>query len=277
MTILVTPAWLKENRNAPNQRVIDCSWYLPELARDAHAEYLARHIPGAVFFDLEDIADHASPYAHMLPPAREFAAKVGALGIGNDTRVVVYDTNYVSARAWWMFRVFGHDNVVILHGGLQQWLASGGAVQQGEVQVEAREFKAKAKPELVASRQDVRDNLGSKAAQLVDARTRERYTGEQPSGYPGVPGGHIPDSVNLPWNTIQNPSTKEFLPLPALRERFSAVGVDLDKPVIATCGSGVTACMLALSLQRLGHDNWKVYDGSWHEWAQRPELPKVLR
>jgi thiosulfate/3-mercaptopyruvate sulfurtransferase len=276
MSILVSTSWLKQNLDAPKQRIIDCSWYLPDMKRDARAEYLAKHIPGALFFDLEDIADHASPYAHMLPPAPEFAAKVGALGIDNDTRVVVYDSNYVSARVWWMFRVHGHDNVVILNGGLTKWLQDNGSVEQGECRADAREFVAKPRPQLVASWQDVQTNLATKAAQLVDARTRERYTGEAASGYPGIPGGHIPGSINLPWNTIQDPTTKEFLPVERLRERLLAAGVNLDAPVIATCGSGVTACMLALSLHLAGHDRWKVYDGSWHKWAQRPGLPRVM-
>jgi thiosulfate/3-mercaptopyruvate sulfurtransferase len=273
--VLISTEWLAENLEASNQRIVDCSWYLPELKRDARTEYRAKHVAGAAFFDIEDISDHDSPYAHMLPSGEEFAKKVGQLGIDNQTRVVVYDTNYVSARVWWMFRVFGHDNVVVLDGGLTKWLAEGRPVESGDVSVAPRTFVARKRPELVADWREVLDNLSSRRAQLVDARMAKRYSGELPTGYPGIAGGHVPGSINLPWDTIEDPHTKQFVSEEALRGRFASAGVDLDKPIISTCGSGVTACILALSLHRLGKRNWKVYDGSWHEWAQRPEAPKV--
>jgi thiosulfate/3-mercaptopyruvate sulfurtransferase len=273
--VLISTEWLAENLEASNQRIVDCSWYLPELKRDARTEYRAKHVAGAVFFDIQDISDHDSPYAHMLPSGEEFAEKVGQLGIDNQTRVVVYDTNYVSARVWWMFRVFGHDNVVVLDGGLTKWLAEGRPVESGDVSVAPRTFVARKRPELVADWREVLDNLSSRRAQLVDARMAKRYSGELPTGYPGIAGGHVPGSINLPWDTIEDPHTKQFLSEEALRGRFASAGVDIDKPIISTCGSGVTACILALSLHRLGKANWKVYDGSWHEWAQRPEAPKV--
>jgi thiosulfate/3-mercaptopyruvate sulfurtransferase len=273
--VLVTTDWLASNLGGADQRIVDCSWYLPELGRDAQAEYRAKHLPGAVFFDIEDISDHDSAYAHMLPSAQVFAEKVGRLGIDNQTQVVVYDTNYVSARVWWMFRVFGHDNVVVLDGGLTKWIAENRRVESGEVPVTPRAFSARKRPELLADWREVLNNLSSRSAQLVDARTAKRYSGALPTGYPGIASGHVPGSINLPWDTIENPQTRRFVPLDTLRARFESAGVDIDKPIISMCGSGVTACILALSLHRLGKLNWKVYDGSWHEWAQRPEAPKV--
>ena len=273
--VLVTTQWLAENLRAANQRIVDCSWYLPEIDRDAQAEYQAQHVPGAVRFDIDEIADRSRPGAHMLPSVEVFAAKVGELGIDNRTRVVVYDTNYVSARVWWMFRAFGHDNVVVLDGGLTQWLTEGRPVESDAVTVAPRTFVARKRPELVADWPEVLNNMSSGDAQLVDARSAKRYTGELPSGYPGIRAGHVPGSVNLPWDTIEDSHTKQFLARDELAAHFSGAGVDLDRPVIAMCGSGVTACILAMSLHRLGRHDWKVYDGSWYEWAQRPELPKV--
>jgi thiosulfate/3-mercaptopyruvate sulfurtransferase len=272
---LVSTEWLFANLQASNQRIVDCSWYLPELKRDARAEYLSQHVPGAVRFDIDEIADHTGLGAHMLPSAEAFAEKVGRLGIDNQTRVVVYDTNYVSARVWWMFRVFCHDNVVVLDGGLTQWLAQARPVESGEVSVAPRAFVARKRPELVADWREVRDNLSTHRAQLVDARSAKRYSGELPTGYPGIRAGHVPGSVNLPWDTIQDLQSRLFLTRDALPAPFASAGVDIDRPVIATCGSGVTACILALSLHRLGRSNWKVYDGSWHEWAQLPDVPRV--
>ncbi len=209
---VVSTDWLSDNLHASNQRIVDCSWYLPELKRDAHAEYLNQHVPGAVRFDIDEIADHTGLGAHMLPSAEGFADKVGRLGIDNRTRVVVYDTNYVSARVWWMFQVFGHDDVVILDGGLTKWLAEGRPVESGEVGGAPREFVVHKRSELVADWREVLDNLSSRRAQLVDARTAKRFSGELPTGYPGIAPGHVPGSINLPWDTIENPQTRQFLP-----------------------------------------------------------------
>lgn len=272
---LVSTQWLSDNLGAANQRIVDCSWYLPEIKRDARADYLSQHVPGAVRFDIDEIADHAGLGAHMLPSAEVFAHRVGGLGIDNSTRVVVYDTNYVSARVWWMFKVFGHDNVVVLDGGLTKWLAEGRPIESGEVSVAPRTFEPRKRPDLIADWREVLDSLSSPRTQLVDARTAKRYSGELPTGYPGIRAGHVPGSVNLPWDTIEDPQSRQFLPREALASRFASAGVDIDRPVIAMCGSGVTACILALSLYRLGRSDWKVYDGSWHEWVQRPELPKA--
>jgi len=273
--VVVSTEWLAENLRAPRQRILDCSWYLPALKRDARAEYRARHVPGAVFFDIDEISDRTGLGAHLLPAAEVFAEKVGKLGIDNQTRVVVYDNNYVSARVWWTFRVFGYDNVVVLDGNLNTWLAEGRPVEAGEVAITPRNFVARKRPELVADWREVLDNITSQKAQLVDARTAGIYLGELPTGYPGIRAGHVPGSINLPWRTIKDAQTGQFLSIEALRERFRSAGVDIDKPVIAMCGSGVVAPILAMSLHRLGRSNWKVYDGSWYEWAQLPDVPKV--
>ncbi|MBL8669086.1 MAG: sulfurtransferase, partial [Alphaproteobacteria bacterium] len=267
--------WLAERLGDPSLRILDCSWYLPEQARDARAEFEAAHIPGAAFFDLDDIRDKASPFANMLPGPDEFAAKVGALGIANDTPVVIYDSSYVSARVWWMFRIMGHDDVRILDGGWGLWKSEARPVAAGPARHAPRKFSARLRPDLLAGLDDVRAAARTRSAQLVDARTAQRFTAEQPSGYPGIPGGHIPGSRNIPWSTLQDSRTRAYLPLDQLSRAFAAAGIDVDKPVIATCGSGVTACMLALSLHRMGKDRWRVYDGSWHEWAQQPDTPKA--
>jgi thiosulfate/3-mercaptopyruvate sulfurtransferase len=182
--IVVSTQWLADNLHAPNQLIVDCSWYLPELERDADAEYRAQHLPGAVRFDIEDIADHGSPYAHMLPSAELFAAKAGWMGIGNGTRVVVYDTNYVSARAWWMLRVFGHDNVVVLDGGLSKWLAEGRPVESGEMRAAPRTFVARKRLEMVA---DWREVLGTSPAAERSSWTRAHRNAIQGRCRPAIP------------------------------------------------------------------------------------------
>jgi thiosulfate/3-mercaptopyruvate sulfurtransferase len=272
-TFLISTDWLQYNLLTPNQRIVDCSWYVPEMNRSGRAAFAAQHIPGAVYFDLDDISDKHTKVVNMLPDAETFAAKVGALGIGNDTRVVVYDKNYVSARVWWMFRCMGHHNVCILDGGFTKWLAEGRPVVNGPAQVEPRRFSAHLNPNQLADWKAVLENIGTGAAQLLDARTAARFKGEQATGYPGITNGRIPGSVNLPWADLYN-GDKTFLAAAPLRARLAAAGVDFNRPVISTCGSGVTACIIGLSLSRLGHENWRVYDGSWHEWAQRGDLPR---
>lgn len=273
---LVEPDWLEARLGGDDPVVIDCSWHIPEAGISARDEFERAHIPGARFFDLDAASDAGSPYVNMLPPAARFAEEVGALGISNDSTMILYDTSYVSARVWWMFRLFGHEKVRILNGGWKRWQAQGRPVASGPAgPVMPGRFIAREAAGGVAGWGDVLAALTDGGAQVIDARTRERFTGELPSGYPGVAGGHMPGAINLPWGQML-PQGGEFTFLPAeeARKLFAQAGVDLRKPIITTCGSGVTAAVLGFQLARLGIADWKLYDGSWHEWGQRSDLPE---
>lgn len=273
---LVEPDWLAENLGQPGVVVVDCSWNIPEAGRDMAAEFAAGHIPGARFLDLDAVSDKTSAYVNMLPPADQFAAEVGRLGIGPDTLVVVYDSGYVSARVWWMFRIFGHDKVRILNGGWRRWQAEGRPVETGPAAVATpAAFVAKLDAGQVADWRMVQDALQTGAARVVDARTRERFTGELPSGYPGVAGGHMPGAVNIPWaRMIPQSGDFTFVSPERAAEIFAEAGIDTTAPIISTCGSGVTAAVLVFQLERMGRTGVRLYDGSWHEWGQRDDLPR---
>ena len=271
---LVSTEWLAKHLGEPDLRVVDGTWHMPQLGRDARAEYVQAHIPGAVFFDIDRIADRTNALPHMLPTAEAFAAAVGALGIGSGDRVIVYDVRGVvsAARVWWTFRAFGHDRVAVLDGGLRAWKADGRAIEAGEPAPPRREFRATLRPELVRDLDAVRRNLSTRAEQVLDARSRGRFEGTEPEPRAGLRGGHIPGSLNLPYETLYRPDGT-LLPPDALRSALVTAGVDLDTPVTTTCGSGVTASVLALALHLVGHPRVAVYDGSWTEWAGRPDTP----
>jgi thiosulfate/3-mercaptopyruvate sulfurtransferase len=271
---LVSTAWLAEHLGAPDVKVIDATWFLPPMQRDARAEYEAAHIPGAVFFDIDDIADTDSPLPHMLPSAAKFASRVRRLGLGDGTRIVAYDNNRfsASARAWWMFRAFGHEDVAVLDGGLAKWRAEGRPVDDAKVTPKEAHFTARQNNLLLRDLEQVRANLVSRRDQVIDARSAGRFAGSEPEPRPGLRGGHIPGSLSLPYTELIA-ADGTLLPESDLRRRFEASGLDPKRPAVTTCGSGVTAGILALALHRLGVPDAAVYDGSWTEWGGRGDTP----
>ncbi|MGH6674106.1 MAG: 3-mercaptopyruvate sulfurtransferase, partial [Xanthobacteraceae bacterium] len=268
---LKSTEWLAQHLRDRNVVAVDASYYLPTQKRDAHAEYRSGHIPGAVFFDIEAVCDHSTDLPHMLPGATQFGEAVGALGIGNGDTVVVYDSLglYSAARVWWTFRLFGATEVFILDGGLPKWKAEGWALETGEAAPARKQFRAEMNIGPVAMLADVRMALTDRSAQVVDARSAERFAGNAPEPRPGLRFGHMPDSFNVPFQDVLENGRL------ASRERiqaaFTSAGVDLDKPIITSCGSGVTAAILLLALESIGRPPKGLYDGSWSEWGARPD------
>lgn len=271
---LVSTEWLASRLGSPGLRVVDGSWYLPGSGRDAAAEYLAGHIPGAVFFDLDANSNTANALPHMLPSAEAFAERMMRLGLHRSDAVIVYDgsgVNLSAARVWWMFRTFGHPRVAVLDGGLQKWRREGRPMETGAVQRPPGDFTARLNPAAIRDLGQMWANLQNPTEQLVDLRSRGRFLGLEPEPRAGVRGGHIPGSRNLPFTEL-TASDGTMLPLPELRRRIESAGIDLSQPVIAMCGSGTSACALVLALELLGRPA-AVYDGSWTEWGSRSETP----
>ena len=269
---LVTTEWLAGHLRDRNFAVVDGSYALPTLQRDVQAEYRAGHIPGAVFFDIEAISDHSTELPHMLPGTTQFGEAVGALGIGDGDTIVVYDSAglYSAARVWWTFRIFGARNVLILDGGLPKWTAEGRPLEKGDVKRPPKKFTAEMNVGPVAMLADVRMALTSEGAQVVDARSAERFSGKAPEPRPGLRSGHMPGSFNVPYSRLVE--NGRLLPRERIQAAFVEAGVDLDKPIITTCGSGLTAAILTLALELIGREPKGLYDGSWAEWGSRPDL-----
>lgn len=271
---LVSTEWLANHLSAPDVRVVDASWFMPAAGRSGREEYEARHIPGAVFFDIDEIADSGTPLPHMLPPPEKFASKVRKLGLGNGNKVVVYDSQgiaFAAARVWWMFRTFGHTDVAVLDGGLPKWIAEGRPLEDLPPMPRDRHFLPHVNSTLVRSFDQVKANLSGRREQVVDARAGARYAGTAPEPWPTLHVGHIPGALNVPFADLIDPETHTLKPAAQLRARFDSAGLDLSRPVVASCGSGVTACVVALALHVLGHRDVAVYDGSWAEWGTRED------
>ena len=273
---IVSTEWLANHFAAPDVRVVDATWFAPSTGQSGRAGYAREHIPGAVFFDIDEIADDSSPLPHMLPEPAKFASKVRHLGLGNGNRIIVYDHasgGAAAARVWWMFRVFGHEDVSVLDGGITKWLREGRPTEDLPPMPRERHFMPHVNQVLVRYKGQMMANLATHREQVVDARTADRFAGKSPEPWPHNKVGHIPGSVNLPWGELLDDENKTFLPADILASRFTHAGLDLRKPVVATCGSGVTACVLALGLHLAGNQTAAVYDGSWAEWGLADDTP----
>lgn len=269
---LITTDWLAAHLDDPNLVIIDGSWFLPGSGRDARQEYAAAHIPGAVFFDIDAIADTSNPLPHMLPSPADFAAAVGALGIGNGDKIVAYDSLglFSSPRVWWTFRIMGHADAVVLDGGLPRWKAEGRRLDDRPVSRPPREYSARFDADAVRDMAAVRDGVAAQTFQLVDARPAARFRGEAPEPRSWVRTGRVPGSYNVPASDLL---TDGQLKGPeAIRQAFVAGGVDLARPIVTSCGSGVNAAILTLALETIGVGS-ALYDGSWTEWGGREDMP----
>jgi thiosulfate/3-mercaptopyruvate sulfurtransferase len=273
---LVSTDWLAAHLDDPKVRVVDASYKMPGVMPLPVDDYLSAHIPGAVFFDVNAIADPSDPRPHMFPNAEQFSRDVSALGISSGDTVVAYDSGaWVAApRAWWMFLAFGHRDVKVLDGGLRKWRAEGRAVESGKVTRERRKFEAHFDSSYVRSKAQLLDNLQTQKEQVIDARPRPRFEGTVVEPWAGRRSGHIPSSRNVPYAELFDPATGAMKPPDELRQAFTGAGVDMKKPIVTSCGSGVSALVLTLALYRLGVRGSALYDGSWAEWGL-PDGPPI--
>ncbi|KAF0677300.1 3-mercaptopyruvate sulfurtransferase [Profundibacterium mesophilum] len=271
---LVSTDWLERHLNDPDLRVIDASWYMPDAKCDARAEYEAAHVPGARFVDLDDVSDGRSDLPHMAPPPEKFISRMRRLGIGDGHQVVVYDGAglFSAARVWWLFKLMGKTDVAVLDGGFPKWRAEGRPTEDLPPVTRDRHMTASRQNHLVRDVTQVAAAAKLGEAQIIDARSAKRFAGENPEPRAGLRAGHIPGSRNLPYSELLA-SDGTMLPAEALRTVFEAAGVDLSRPLITSCGSGVTAAILSLALERLGHQQHSLYDGSWTEWGAFGDLP----
>lgn len=276
MEALVTPQWLADALGAPDLKILDATWFLPDAGRDARAEFKAAHIPGAAFFDINAIADASSPLPTMLPPPDQFARQLGELGVATGDRIVLYDNapHRTATRAWWMLRAYGID-AALLDGGFARWSKEGFPVDAGATAPAPAPAQPAVEPVSgrVRSLDQIRANIASHAEQLVDARSAVRFTGEERETRPGLASGHIPGSANIPYSAFFNPDGTWKHPA-SLRQLFEDEGVEVERPVVATCGSGISAAVIVFALHLLGHPA-ALYDGSWTEWGGHPDTPKA--
>lgn len=271
---LVSTEWLAEHLKDPDLRIVDASWYLAEAGRNAKDEYAEAHIPGARFFDIDDISDSASDLPHMAPPIEKFMSRLRALGVGDGHQVVVYDGAGLlsAARVWWLFRLMGQENIAVLDGGFPKWQAEGRETQDMPPIIRDRHMTVRRQNQLVRDVTQVSAASKLQDHVIVDARAGIRFRGDAPEPREGLRPGHIPGSRSVPYTDLLN-ADKTLKTPEACRVIFETAGVDLGKPIITTCGSGITAAILALALERMGHRQWSLYDGSWAEWGMFPTVP----
>ena len=270
---LVSTEWLKANQQDPNIRILDASWHMPSDGRDASNEFVNGHILNARFFDIDDISDHRSTLPHMVPPVEKFMSRVRALGVGDGHQIIVYDTKglFSAARVWWLFRLMGHTSVAVLDGGLPKWIADGNPLSTTAPVIRDRHMTVKQQLQMVRNVTQVAHAAKLNDHEIIDARSGTRFIGEAPEPRTDLRSGHIPNSKNLPFTKVLN-TDHTMKTVPELTKVFKNAGIDLNKPAITTCGSGITAAVLSLALQRVGKTDHALYDGSWTEWGQFPTL-----
>ena len=273
---LFSTDWLAVHLKNPDLRILDASWYLPETGRDARAEYARAHIPGARFFDIDEISDHRSALPHMAAPPEKFISRLRAMGVGDGHQVVVYDGAglFSAARVWWNFRLMGKTDIAVLDGGMPKWLAEGRATEDMPPMMRDRHMTVQRQAHLIKDVTQVAAASKLGDHEIIDARSAERFAGSAPEPREGLRAGHIPNSRNVPFQTVLNPDNTMKSPA-ELSKVFAAAGVDMTKPAITTCGSGVTAAVLSLALERIGKRDHALYDGSWSEWGMYGDLKAV--
>ncbi|OUR76618.1 3-mercaptopyruvate sulfurtransferase [Alphaproteobacteria bacterium 46_93_T64] len=273
-TSLVSTEWLSQHLSAPDIRIVDASWYLPNENRDPKAEFKQCHIPGAVFFDIDEISDSDTDLPHMIPSPEKFSSKMRKLGLGDGNRIVVYDGSGIrsAARAWWMIRLFGHEDVAILDGGLVKWQEEGRAISDIPTPPKERHFTSRINNLMVKDKDQVRRNIETEKNQVLDARSKGRFEGSEPEPRAGLRAGRIPGALNLPFNQLLN-ENGTLQSADNLTQLYGTAGIEKSSPVITSCGSGITACVLAFGLHMIGHRQVAVYDGSWTEWGLDADMP----